>query len=71
MKIFFIILVALVYLVGILTIQWLDEILPEHLKKNPLRHYSTLIIMWLFTPLMIIGFIIRLIFRKPMDHDGE
>lgn len=71
MRIFLIILVALVYLLGLWTIQWLDNILPEQLRRHPFQHYTTLFIMWLFTPLMIVGFIFRLIFHKPMDPHGE
>lgn len=71
MRIFIIIMVALVYFLGLLTIQWLNNILPEHLKSHPFQHYTTLFIMWLFTPLMIVMFIFRIIFHNFMNHNGE
>lgn len=71
MRIFIIILVAFVYLLGLLTIQWLNDILPEHLRRHPFQHYTTLFIMWLFTPLMIVGFVFRIIFHNPHDTDEE
>ena len=71
MRIFIIILVALVYLLGLLAVQWLNVILPVHLRRHPLKHYTTLFIMWLFTPLMIVGFILRILFHNPKDHDEE
>ena len=71
MRIFIIILVALVYLLGLLTIQWLNNILPEHLRRHPFQHYTTLFIMWLFTPLMIVGFVFRIILHNPTHTDEE
>jgi len=71
MRIFIIILVALVYLLGLLAVQWLNDILPEHLRRHPLQHYTTLFIMWLFTPLMIVGFILHILFHNPKDHNEE
>ena len=71
MRIFIIIVVALVYLLGLLTIQWLNNIVPEHMRRHPFQHYTTLFIMWLFTPLMLVWFIFRIIFHKPMDNYEE
>ena len=71
MRIFIIILVALVYLLDLLAVQWLNDILPEHLRRHPLQHYTTLFIMWLFTPLMIVGFILRILSHNPKDHNEE
>ena len=71
MRIFIIIMVALVYLLGLLAVQWLNDILPEHLRRHPVQHYTSLFIMWLFTPLMLVGFILRIIFHIPTDHNDE
>lgn len=62
MKLVICTIIAVVYLIGLLTIQWLDRILPENLRESR-YHYPVLIIMWLGSPLIVIGFIIREIIK--------
>lgn len=62
MKTFLIILLAVIYLIGIWTVKYLDEVLPESVRASR-YHYPVLITMWVFTPFMVIGFLIHLITR--------
>lgn len=62
MKTFLIILLAVIYLIGIWTVKYLDEVLPDNLRDSQ-YHYAILIIMWIFTPAMMLGFLIHLLTR--------
>lgn len=72
MRTILIILFGLMYLLGLWTIDFLDNSLPENLR-NSNHHYATLIIMWICTPIWLVLFAIEQIidfFSKP-NTDGE
>lgn len=56
MTLTWIIILAIVYFIGLVTVQWLDETLD--LKRSK-YHYWILTIMWILTPIIIIAFIIK------------
>ena len=57
---FWIIILGIVYLIGLLTIQYLDKVFRLS-AMNPAQHYLVLIIMWLLTPILMIVFVGELI----------
>lgn len=60
MKVFIFILVAVVYLIGLWTVKWLDKVFEVNKGKY---HSWVLLIMWIFTPVILIAFIIDFTFR--------
>lgn len=67
MRIFWAISIAAVYGLGLITIKWLDSVLPEKLRESP-SHLPVLILMWLFTPVMIVAFILKMIWGWITKH---
>ena len=60
MKVFIFVLVAVVYLIGLWTVKWLDKVFEVNKSKY---HFWVLLIMWIFTPVILIAFIIDFTFR--------
>jgi len=56
MKYVLIALFGFVYLIGIFTVKVLDKVLPENLRQSR-SHYPVLILMWIFTPILLVMFI--------------
>lgn len=56
MKTALIILVAIIYLIGIITVKTLDKILPSRLRESS-SHYPVLIVMWILTPVLLVMFL--------------
>ena len=57
---------AVVYFIGLLTISYMDELMRVE-RRDPIIHYTILIIMFIFTPVLLIIFIIQVLvnfFRK-------
>lgn len=60
MKIFWFIVLAVVYLIGAITVQWLDKVFST---QNNKYHHLVLLIMWIFTPVILIAFILDMFYR--------
>lgn len=57
---FWFIVLAVVYFIGLITVQWLDKVFS--LQKNR-YHYLILFLMWIFTPIILVAFILDFTYR--------
>lgn len=57
---FWFIVLAVTYFIGLITVQWLDKVFS--LQKNR-YHYLILSLMWIFTPIILVSFIIDFTYR--------
>ncbi len=64
MKIVVFIIIAIIYLIGVKTVNYLETSLPDNLRKNPVKHYLILILMWICTPLLLMLFLIKLMLKR-------
>lgn len=55
-KIILIALVAIIYLLGTIALNFLDKCLPDEMRKSK-SHPIVLVIMWIASPLLLVGFI--------------
>ena len=54
------IILAVVYFIGLITVQWLDKVFSIHKNKY---HYLVLFIMWVLTPIIMAAFLFSMISR--------
>lgn len=57
---FWIIVLAVVYFIGLITVKWLDKVFSIQRNKY---HVWVLLIMWIFTPIILLAFIIDFLWR--------
>ncbi len=57
---FWAIVLAIVYFIGLITVKWLDKVFS--IQKNK-YHFWVLLIMWIFTPIILLAFIIDFLWR--------
>lgn len=60
MNLFWFIFIAVVYLIGLLTVKWLDKVFAI---QNNKYHVWVLLIMWILTPIILVAFILDFIWR--------
>lgn len=60
MRTLWIIIFAVIYLIGAVTVSWLDK---QFSLENNKHHYLILIIMWILTPILLLVFGIDIIIR--------
>ena len=60
MNLFWFILTAVVYLIGLFTVKWLDKVFSI---QNNKYHVWVLLIMWIFTPIILLSFILDFLWR--------
>ena len=53
-------ILAIVYFIGVITVQWLDKVFSI---KQYRYHYLVLFLMWIFTPIILIAFILDMSYR--------
>lgn len=58
MRIGLFITLALIYLLGTVTVKWLDSVLPREYSDS-WAHYPALFTMWICSPLLILWFIAK------------
>ena len=57
---FWAIVLAVVYFIGLITVNWLDKVFAIQQNKY---HFWVLLIMWIFTPIILIAFILDFLWR--------
>ena len=60
MNLFWFILIAVVYLIGLFTVKWLDKVFSI---QNNKYHVWVLLIMWILTPIILVAFILDFLWR--------
>lgn len=63
MKTGVIVILVVVYFIGLLTVEYLDNIFRLE-NQSPGIHYVTLFLMWIFTPVLLIVFLIKWLITK-------
>lgn len=69
MKTWYIVMV-LVYFLGLFLVKYTDSIIPDDVL-NEENHYFVLFLMWLFSPLVIIGFILYVLYLLIFNKHGK
>ena len=57
---FWAIVLAVVYFIGLITVKWLDKVFAIQQNKY---HFWVLLIMWIFTPIILLAFILDFLWR--------
>lgn len=57
---FWAIVLAVVYFIGLITVKWLDKVFAIQRNKY---HVWVLLIMWIFTPIILLAFILDFLWR--------
>lgn len=64
------IIISVVYFLGIFLVKYTDSIIPDDLRDKT-NHTFILFLMWLFSPLVMIGFVLYILYLLIFNIHGK